>query len=251
LKQELSLRLRLLGSTRVDRVVGFGLAMAFFGVPFTAFSYLVLLSVPLTALGLACVILGATIVLTPSSPVPKKAIRAMVEGSCVNVEALLEEFNATEKAFYLPPREGRVYALVPLRSNPHLPDADKVMKAPLRVITQVGGSPGLLVFPPGSELIRLSGLSSGGGLEDALRHVLVDFVEAVESVKAVREDDRVVVDLEKPRVGTDFPNYGRVLGSLATSIAGCVLAFCLEVPVLFNEERAEGKKVRAVFRVIS
>jgi len=231
--------------------VGFGLAMAFFGAPFTAFSYWVLSSVPLTALGLACIILGATVVLTPSSPIPKRAIRAMVEGSCVNVEALLEEFNTTGKAFYLPPKEGRVYVFVPLRSNPHLLDAGKAMKAPVRVITRAGGRPGLLVFPPGSELIRLSGLSYGSGLEDALRHVLVDFVEAVESVKAVREDDRVFIDLEKPRVGTDFPRYRRVLGSLTTSIAGCVVASCLEMPVLFEEEQADEKRVRAIFRVLS
>lgn len=229
----------------------FGLAMAFFGVLFTVFSYWVLLSVPLTSLGLACVILGATIVLTPSSPVPKQAIRAMVEGSCVNVEALLEEFNATEKAFYLPPKEGRVYVFVPLGSNPHLPDASEAMRAPMRVITKVGGSPGLLVFPPGSELIKLSGLSSGSGLEDALRHVLVDFVEAAESVKAVREGDMVVVDLVKPRLRTDFPRFGRVLGSLVTSIAGCVLASCLEVPVVFDEEEADERRIRVIFRVVS
>jgi len=225
--------------------------MAFFGLPLTAFSYWVLSSVPLTALGLACVILGVTIVLTPSSPVPKRAIRAMVEGSCVNVEALLEECNATGKAFYLPPKEGRVYVFVPLRSNPHLPDASDVMRAPMRVITEARGSPGLLIFPPGSELIRLSGLSSGSGFEDALRDVLVDFVEAVEDVKAVGEGDRVVVDLVKPRLRTDFPRLRKVLGSLVTSIAGCVLASCLEVPIVFDEEQADGKRVRAVFRVMS
>jgi len=234
-----------------DRFVEFGLALEFFGVPFTAFSYWVLSSVPLTALGLACVILGATIVLTPSSPVPKRAILAMVEGSCVNVEALLEECNVMEKAFYLPPREGRVYVFVPLRSNPHLPDAGEVMRAPMRVITEVHGTPGLLIFPPGSELIRLSELSSGSGLEDALRHVLVDFVEAVESVRAVGEGDKVVVDLVKPRLRTDSPRFRRALGSLVTSIAGCVLASCLEVPVVFDEEQADGERVRVVFRVIS
>jgi len=174
-----------------------------------------------------------------------------VEGSCVNVEALLEECNVMEKAFYLPPREGRVYVFVPLRSNPHLPDAGEVMRAPMRVITEARGSPGLLIFPPGSELTRLSGLSSGSGLEDALRHVLVDFVEAVESVKAVGEADKVVVDLVKPRIRTDFPRFRRVLGSLVTSIAGCVLASCLEVPVVFDEEQVDGERVRAVFRMMS
>lgn len=240
----------LLGGS-IGRSAGFGLALAFFGGVFAPFSYWILLSVPLTAFGLACVILGVTIVLLPSSPVPKRAIRAMVEESCVNVEALLEEVNATEKALYLPPRKGRVYAFVPLKSNPHVPDAGEVMRAPLRVITEAGGSPGLMVFPPGSELIKLSGLASGFGLEDGLRHVLVDFVEAVESVKAVTEGDMVIVDLVKPRLSTDFERFRMVLGSPVVSVAGCVVASSLGLPVRFSGEQTGQRRVRVVFKVLS
>lgn len=235
----------------MDGHASFGLALALFGIPFAAFSHWILSNVPLTALGLACIILGATIMCTPSSPVPKQATRMMVEGSCVNIEALLEEFNATEKALYLPPREGRVYALVPLKSNPRLLDADEARRAPIRVITRAGDGLGLLIFPPGSELVRLSGITADSSLEDALSQVLVDLVEAVESVRAVREGDTIIVDLVGPRLRTDFQRFRRVFGSLEASIAGCVLASCLEAQILFEEERMDGRKARAVFRVIS
>jgi hypothetical protein len=218
-----------------------------FGGPFAAFSYLVLLNVPFTALGLACVVLGATLMLTPSSPVPVHTIRAMVEGSCVNVEALLEEFDARWKAVYLPPRDGRVYAYVPLTRNPGASAAWAAMGAPLRVVTEVEGEPGLLVFPPGSEVVRLSMLSPDAGIEEALNHVLVDFVEAAESVKAVREGGRVVVDIKTSRVETEFPRFRMVLGSLCTSIVGCVLSTVLGVPLLVQDEQVDGRSIRVIF----
>jgi len=233
----------------VDRYVALGLGLVAFGAPFAAFSYTVLLSIPLTALGLACVILGATVMFTPSSPVPAHTIRAMVEGSCVNIEALLEEFDARIKAVYLPPREGRVYAYVPLSSNPGASAAWAASKAPLRVVTDVGGELGLLVFPPGSEVVRLSLLSPESGVEEALTHVLVDFIESVDSVRAVRDGERVVVDMEASRVETEFPRFRRVLGSLSTSTAGCVLSTVLEAPVLLQDEQVEDRRIRAVFRV--
>ena len=74
----------------LDRYTALGLGLATFGVPFAAFSYLILLNIPLTALGIACAILGATVALIPESPVPTQTIRAMVEGSCASVESLLE-----------------------------------------------------------------------------------------------------------------------------------------------------------------
>ncbi len=91
---------------RLDRYMAFGLGLAIFGGPFAAFSYLILLSIPLTALGIACVVLGASIALVPESPVPTQTIRARVEGSCAGVESILEEFNAKNTAVYLPPRDG-------------------------------------------------------------------------------------------------------------------------------------------------
>ncbi len=213
------------------------------------FSYLFLANVAFTALGIACIVLGATILITPSNPVPKGVIRAMVEESCINIEALLEEFNANEKATYLPPREERVYAYIPLTKKKFR--VKEMAKIPLRMITNIKNSPALIVFPPGSELIRLEGLSSESGLEASLSHVIVDLVEGAESVKAVRDGGYVIVDIFKSRVKTEFPRFRRVLGSLNTSLAGCVLAASLGEPVSFEEESMDerGRRVRATFKV--
>lgn len=232
----------------LDRYVGLGLGFAVVGGPLALFSWYVLLNTPLTALGLGLVVLGATLVLVPGSPVPREAVRGMVEGACVNVEALLEEFDARGRAVYLPPRDGRVYVWVPLKADAKV-DESALVRAPSRVLSEVGGVAGLMVFPPGSEVVRLSGLGGEAGLEEALGFVLVDYLEGVESVKSVRVGDRVVVEVVGPRMVTGFPRFASSLGSLPVSVAGCVLASSLGRPVFYLGEDGSGRRVNASFRV--
>ncbi len=188
--------------------------------------------------------------LTPSSPVPVESVRAMVEGACVNIEALLEELDVHHQAVYLPPRDGRVYAYVPLTSNPGVSAAWAAQEAPVRIITQTEGEPGLLVFPPGSEAVRLSQLGAGSGVEEALTHVLVDFLEAVKSVRAVQDRKQIVIDISGARVETEFPRFRRILGCLATSTAGCVLSTVVEAPVELKDEEVRDDRIRCIFTVV-
>lgn len=225
------------------------MALASFGTVFTLFAYQLMANTAFTALGFACIVLGATLALTPPTPIPKLSVRALVEGGVATVEALLEEFEVEERAVYLPPRENRPYAIVPLSSNPGHVDVGKVVRRPLRVVNHVDGTPILTIFPPASEVVRLSDLSAGAGLEDGVRLVLVDFVEGAESVKVVRTGKEVVVEIVNPLVKTDFPRFKRVMGSLAASIAGCALATALDSPVVFRDEQVESGRVRAVFEV--
>jgi hypothetical protein len=232
----------------LDRYQLLGLSFASFGAVFASYSYLVLLSVPLAALGLACVILGSTLLMVPGSPVPGQQIRAMMEASLVNVEALLEEFDVRGKAVYMPPDDGRVHAFVPLQGNVDLGAVDP-QRVPVRVLTEAGGVRGVTVFPPGSEAVRLSLLPDEAGAEDALSHVLVDFVEAAESVKLVRRGGEAVVELGRPRGSSEYPRVNGCLGSYPVSLAGCVLAHVLRSPVAYMGEEASGMSTLAYFEV--
>ena len=232
---------------RLDRYLALGLGLVIFGAPFSVFSFIVLLSIPLTAIGIACVILGASIALVPESPVPKETIRAMVEGSCASIESLLEEFDAKNKAIYLPPRDGRVTAYISPSGDQEA--AWKAIDAPTRVISEDGGLVALTLFPPGSEIIRLSDIGEESGVDEALSYVLVDFLEAVESVKSVEAGRRIVVSMSKPRIRSDFPRFNTCLGTLPTSIAGCILTQVLRKPVGLVEEQATGQQVIASFEV--
>jgi hypothetical protein len=234
----------------LDRYQLLGLSLSSFGAVFASYSYLVLLSVPLTALGLACIILGSTLLMVPGSPVPKHQMRAMMEGSLVNLEALLEEFDVRGKAVYLPPSEGRVYAFIPVQENVDL-GAINPRQVPVRVLSEAGGVRGVTVFLPGSEAVRLSLLPGEVGAEDALNYVLVDFIEAVESVKFVRRGGEAVVELGKPRAASEYSRVNECLGSYAVSVAGCVLAHVLRSPVHYRGEEASGDSILGYFLVSS
>jgi len=228
-----------------------GASLVAFGIPLTLFSWFILLNTALTALGLACIIIGVTALMMPPRPVPSGVLRAMVEAAAIPVEALLEEFDVEEPAVYLPPRDGRVYVFAALASNHRGLEVDELGRVPVRVVNVVGRVPGLMLFPPGSELVRLSGLEVNVGLEEAVRSVLVDLVEGAESVSVAMEGDSVVVEIEGCRLRSDWPKFRRVLGSPAISIAGCSLAYVLNRALRFRGEEAEGRRVRGFFAVVS
>jgi hypothetical protein len=218
------------------------------GAVFAAYSYMVLLSVPLTALGLGCVVLGSTLLMVPESAVPSREVKAMIEGGLVNVEAVLEEYDARGRAVYLPPNEGRVQAFVPISENPHM-DAINPDTVPRRVLTEAGGVRGVMVFPLGSEAVRLSQLPEDVDAEDTLSHVLVDFIEIVESIKYVRSGAEVVVELGRPRLASEYPRVNTCFGSFSVSVAGCVLAHVLRSLVYFKGEEVSGSSVIGYFEV--
>jgi hypothetical protein len=66
-------------SRRLSRYEALGLGLVILGIPLSAYSYLVLLNTPFTALGVACVVLGASLIIVPGNPVPVDKVRAMVE----------------------------------------------------------------------------------------------------------------------------------------------------------------------------
>jgi hypothetical protein len=233
----------------VDSYTGLGIVMGVFGLPFALFSYYVLMDSTLTALGLACLVVGSVLVFTPSNPVPRQSVRAIMEASVVNVEALLEEYDASMNAVYLPPRDGRVFAFLPL--NEYSDQAvTRLGNVPVRVIVESGAIRGLMVLPPGSEAVRLADLGEDSGVEDALNYVLVDFLESVESVQSVTTGSNVVVQFKKPVLTSEYSRFNMLLGSLPASIAGCVIAGVLDAPVSYLSEDISDDSYTVRFRVL-
>lgn len=234
----------------MERISLFGVVLSCFGIPLAVFSFFVFSRIGITAFGLVCGILGGVLVLIPWTPVPETPVKSMVEGSCVNIEALLEEVDAKGRAVYLPPNEGSVYAFVPIDSDVDSLDFRGISNVSKRVVTEIDGSTGLAVFPPGSEIVKSSNLSGETGLQASLHHVLVDFIEVVEDVQTVRDGKEIRVQLSNPKIDTDHPRFKRSLGSLPVSLAGSVLSYSLDSAVRFVEETVEEDEVVAVFEVM-
>ncbi len=196
---------------------------------------------------MGCILLGATILMLPNSPVPVKITQAMVEDSCVNIEALFEDYKVKERAVYYPPKQGRVFAFAPF--TPGLTEESLIakLKDPLRV----HGENGLMVFPPGSKVVRFSIDITDLDIEEAVYDVLVNIFEAADGVKVIQTGNIVHVQLFKPRIKIEFPRFIQVLGSLPISIAGCVLATVFNKPVAYDGEELKDSTVTATFRLLA
>ena len=226
----------------------FGAAIAAFGAVVAYLSYFILFSVPFTALGVACVILGAATLTLPERPVPRGAVRGVIRAAVLNAEALLEEFDAKEKATYLPPRDGLAVAYVPLSTTPNPPSSENLSGAGRRLVSQVDGVPVLMVVPPGAELVRADELSEGSGLEDTLQYVLVEVSELCSSVRAVTKEDRLVVELKGVKVKTEAAKYMKCLGSIPVSVAASTAATVTRRGLAFVSEEVNGRSSVAIFR---
>jgi hypothetical protein len=221
-----------------------GLALVTAGVFLSLVFYYILQSVPFTAMGLAAVIVGATVALLPEDVVPRRAVKSMLRGATYGIEAMLEEFNATGRAVYAPPKDGLVSAYVPLAAGTGGP---AVAGQPKRMITTYGGRPALMVYPPGAEVVRAAQLGEEAKLEESLQLVLVDTAELCTSLRATVKDDTVAIQMWNPKVKTEAPRYVSTLGTLQASLAACVVATVLKKNVSLQEERPIGKKALVTF----
>jgi len=254
----------------MNRLTGVGVGLVGFGAVLAPFSYFVLVSVPLTTLGVAFAILGLVILILPEYLVPHEIVKGMISGSVTNIEAVLEEFGATHKAIYLPPREGKVYAYIPLSGNPSYPEFSEIINAPKRIISNIDGHAGLFIYPPGADVLVLSGVGrdesieegeqiNGDGkpslnnflpeVENGISYCLVDFAELVSKVQVNLEKNKIFLGMKNIKVEVEAPRFTRVLGSIPTSLAACVVAEISKMPVKIVEERREGKWLRAVLEV--
>ena len=242
-----------------------GLGLVGFGTILATFSYFVILSVPLTAIGLSFCVLGCVVLIFPEYLVPHQVVKGMISGSVANIEALLEEFTAVEKAIYLPAKEGKVYVFCPLSANPSYPEINKITDVPKRIISSVNGHPGLFIYPPGSDVVATSGIieeekeeveNKGLSLENFLPrlenvigYLLVDFSEFTSKVQVNFEKNKVFLRAKNIKFNIDAPRFTRVLGSPAASLAACAICQLSKMPVKILEEKREGKWIKAVFEI--
>lgn len=226
-----------------------GTALAIFGTILALFFHFILQIVPLTALGIAAIILGTTIAITSPQPLPKETIQLLINNTIQNIEALLEEFTTIEKAIYIP-KEEKIYAYIPL--NPTEIDTNQIKKTPNRLIVKVGEHYGLQLIPPATELIKTLNLESPEeiNIEDTLRTILVDLTDLAEGVKTVFKNNTIIIEITGIKLEIDAPRYIEILGSLQASIAATTIAAVLKKPVKILEEKPEKNKTTIKVQIL-
>jgi len=243
----------------MDPYTATGLCVSTVGGLFALLAYTVMSSVPLTALGIAAVIVGSVLMAIGrgSSVLPSGIEVALHESSLENLSALVEEMGLRVKAIYLPSSlaEGGPLALVPVSSNPGIKVPSS--RLPRRFLIRYGPRAedvGFLISTPGSVVVRDAEVTRGttlGNLENQLNLILVRRFYLADSV-AISEvgDDRLVVELANPRLREKRLLVHEVLGSSLASMAASTAAEVLGRPVVVEEEEERRDKLVLVLRLL-
>ena len=234
---------------RMERNTLVGLDFALMGVIITGLGFLLADSVPIAAFGFALAVIGALILMIVPEPVPQDALKALLKDAVRNVEVILEEAGLRNRAYFVQMEDGEVRAFVPLTNPDGQGGASRLAeleKAPRRFVVDRDGMRGVLVIPPGNEIVRLAKVEKGSDLEEALRSALVEYSDLARGVLAVEEDGgrTAKVQITKPQLSTDSPFFRDALGSPVSCVAGCVAAVVMGSPVRIVEERYDPGFVR-------
>ena len=210
-------------------------------------------------MGFALTVIGALLVLLVPEPVPQDAYRALLSDSIRNVEIILEESDLHERAYFMQLEDGETRALIPLTalkaasgesiSSATLRELDK---APRRFIIDYHGLRGLMLIPPGAQIVKLAKVEKGGDLEESLRSVLVEFSDLASSVLAVEEEGTKVVRVQiaKPKLTSESPFFNNCLGSPVSCIAACVATVVKGQPVRIVDEKYDPALVRLTLEMV-
>ena len=219
------------------------------GATISSLGFFLAESVSIASFGFALLVIGAIILLVVPEPVPQDALKALLKDSIRNVESILEESGLRTRAYFMKMSDGELRALVPLSDQgsgnafPEMKDFDSI---PRRFVVDDFDVRGLLVIPPGNELVRLAKVEQGGNLEEALRSTLVEYSDLARGVLAIEEDEGrlVKVQINKPQLSSESPYFNDSLGTPVSCVALCVAAVVKGVPVRIRDERYDPSFIR-------
>jgi hypothetical protein len=230
-----------------------GVDFLIFGGVIFALGYVLAQSAPMAAFGLTVAVIGTLILLIAPEPVLWDASRAMLSDAIRNVEMILEESGLRERAYFVQIGDGEVRALVP-PSGTTLTSAEisKLGKSPRRFVVDHKGTLGLMIIPPGNQIVNLAKVERGADLEESLTAALVDSSDLAGSVLAVEDEEsmKIRVQISRPRIISESPYFNYCLGTLVSSVACSVAAVAKGQPVRIVDERFDPALIRLTLEVV-
>jgi hypothetical protein len=233
----------------LERNTVVGVDFLLMGSIISALGFFLADSVPIASFGFALLIIGALVVLLVPEPVPQDAFKALLKDSIRNVEIILEESALRNRAYFVQTDDGEIRALVPMTAmEGKLTAADlkNLKTGPKRFIVDYKGVKGLLLIPPGNEIVKLAKVEKGADLEEALRSTLVEFSDLARGVLAIEEDGGRVskIQITKPQLASESPYFNDSLGSPVSCVASCVAVVVKGAPIRISEERFDPDFIR-------
>jgi hypothetical protein len=253
-----------------DRNSSIGTVLLVTGLVVAGLGFLGAQSIPIAGFGFALAIIGALILLLVPEVIPQDTYRALLKDSVTNIEIVLEESELKERAFFIPTRDGQVRAFIPLPNKARVaPDSvgsmssgdaalttlshgtsaslgnyllETLDNAPKRFITDYGGLQGLVLVPPGNEIVRLAkiGRVEGAHIENSLQRAIVSFSDLARSVLVASDEEtgNLKIQMRGVRAFTETPYFNYCFGSLVSCVACCIVSYARKRPVRIVEEKS-------------
>ena len=233
----------------MDRNTVVGIDFLIMGVLISTLGFFLAVSIPIAAFGFALAIIGALVLMIVPEPVPQDALKALLKDAVRNVEVILEESGVRNRAYFMQMEDGEVRAFIPAvdsEGGAPPPSGADLEKSPRRFIVNSKGTHGLLVIPPGNEIVRLAKVEKGADLEEALRSALVEYSDLARGVLAIEEDGSSMakVQITKPQLSSESPFFNDALGSPVSCVAACVAAVAKGKTMRIVEERYDPGFIR-------
>ncbi|MHB8567863.1 MAG: hypothetical protein ACYC7D_12845 [Nitrososphaerales archaeon] len=233
----------------VDRNTIVGIDLLVIGGVVSALGYIGVQSIPVAGFGFAVAIMGALILLIVPEPIPQDAFRALLADSITNIEILLEESRLKERAYFLRTDDEKVRAFIPFEKHSPAELLERLNKAPKRFVTNSGDLKGLMLIPPGNEIVRLAKIQKDDDVEESLRNALVGFSDLAASVLAIEEGTEVKIQINNPKISSQSPFFNECLGSPVSCVACCVVASVKGEPVRIVDEKFDKALIRLTLEV--
>jgi len=232
----------------VERNTLVGIDFLLMGFIISGLGFFLADDIPIASFGFALAVIGALILLVVPEPVPQDAMKSLLKDAVRNVEIILEETGLRNRAYFTQ-MDGEVRAFIPLTGpdgKPTAPQFAELDNAPRRFVVNLKGMRGLLLIPPGNEIVKLAKVEKGADLEEALRSTLVEYSDLARSVLAIEENagDIMKIQITKPQLGSASPYFNDALGTPVSCVAGCVAAVVKGEPVRIVEERYDPGFIR-------
>jgi len=231
-----------------------GVDFLLMGFIISALGFFLADSVPIASFGFALAVIGALVLLIVPEAVPQDALKALLKDAVRNVEIILEEAGLRNPAYFMQMEDGELRALVPLSARgatEEAPTPAEIDRSPRRFIVNQRGIRGLLLIPPGNELVRLAKVEKGADLEEALRSTLVEFSDLAQGVLALEEDGGRVakIQITKPKLSSDSPYFNDALGTPVSCVAACTVAVAKGASVRISDERYDPGFIRLTLEI--
>ena len=224
------------------RLLGIGLIIA--GVVFAPVAYIIINSIPLTAIALSSTMIGFTsFALATTRPRISPEVSQMIfETGMENIASLLEELGINNKAIYLQSamRTGNAQALIPLSGDIDIQRTKE--KIPKKLIVRYGDNPddiGIVVTAPGGTGLNNLEINPGPTLSDieqTLTYVLTGLLDIAKSVSVHLSEKQLHIEVIGPKLFYENSRYNRCIGSPIASIVATIASDGLGKPIRIKEE---------------